>query len=108
MTSHHFDDHDAPVTGRGNVQPVERIDYYINGRIESERCRRGFKIVVDSFGNTDAIDACFLQLLCGDQRAVTADDDQCSYLKLAQNFFASAITCAGTTVRSPAPVFATK
>jgi hypothetical protein len=60
MASHHFDYHHSPVAGRGSVQSVERIHHHINGRIESERYRRRFKVVVDRFGDTDAIDAGFL------------------------------------------------
>jgi hypothetical protein len=54
--SHHFDDHHSPVTGRSSVQPIERIDHYINGRIESERRGCGFEIVVNGLWNPDAID----------------------------------------------------
>src|SRR6266550_1523103 len=87
MASHHLDDHYAAVTGRGGMQSVERVHHHVNGRIESERGRRSFKIVVDCFGDTDAIDAGFLQLLRRHQRAVTADNNQCFYLKLGQYFF---------------------
>ncbi len=44
------------MTGRRSVQPIERVHYHIDGRIESERRRRGLEVVVDGFGDTDAID----------------------------------------------------
>jgi hypothetical protein len=69
------------------VQPIEPIDHDINGGIESERRGCGFKIVVDGFGDADAIDAGLLQLLRCHQRAVTSYDDQRFDLKLAQDFF---------------------
>jgi hypothetical protein len=57
------------------VQPIEPIDHDVNGGIESERRGCGLKIVVDGFGDADAIDASLLQLLRRNQRAVTSYDD---------------------------------
>ena len=62
VTSHDFDDHDAFVAGRSGVQSIERVHHFGDGRIETERHRRRFNIVVDRFWNADAIDARLLHL----------------------------------------------
>ena len=49
VTAHHFQNHDAAVTRCGGVQTVARISDRGDGRIETERARGGFKIVVDCF-----------------------------------------------------------
>jgi hypothetical protein len=82
MAPHYFDHHHSAVTGGGSVQPIEPIDYDINGGIESERRGSGFKIIVDGFGDADAIDTSLLQLLRRHQRTVTSYDDQRLDLKL--------------------------
>ena len=76
MTAHHFQNHDAFVTRCGGVQTVARISDCGDCRIETERARGGFKIVVDRFRNANAIDARFLQLQRSGHGAVAADDDQ--------------------------------
>ncbi len=57
MASHDFDHHDAFVTRGSRVQPVEGISDHGHGRIESEGHGGCFQVVVDGFGNADAIDA---------------------------------------------------
>ena len=74
------------MAGRRSVQPIQRVHHDINGRIKTEGRRRGFEIVVDRLRDADAVDAGLLQLLRGDQRAVAANNDQCFYLELVENF----------------------
>ena len=76
VTSHHFENHHALVTGGGGVQAIERVCDARDRGIETERHRRGFEIVVDRLRNADAVDAGFLKLQRGRHRAVAADDDQ--------------------------------
>src|SRR5215475_6421283 len=85
VTPHHFDHHDALMTGRGRVHPIERVHDNIDRGIETECGRSCFQVVVDRLRHADTIDACFLQLLCGRHRAVAADDDQRLYIELIQN-----------------------
>ena len=75
MPSHDFDDNDSSVTGRGSMKSIQRVYHDVNGRIESKRRCRRFKIIVDRFRHTDAVDASLLQLLRGHQRAVPANND---------------------------------
>src|SRR5439155_5319294 len=84
MATHYFDHHDSPVTGCRSMHPIERVHYDSDSRVESECCRSGLEVVVDGFGNPDAIDASLLQLLRRDHRTIAADNDQRPYLKLIQ------------------------
>src|SRR5438477_2305326 len=70
VPSHHFDNHDPPMAGGRSVQPIQRIYHHINGRVETERYRRGFEIVVNRLRYADAVDAGLLQLLRSHRRAV--------------------------------------
>src|SRR5262245_20225510 len=85
VPSHHFDYNDPSMASRRSVQPVQRVHYYVNGRIETERGCCRFKIVVDRLGYADAVDAGLLQLLRSHQRAVAADNDQCSHAEVFQD-----------------------
>src|SRR6476659_1578864 len=67
------------------VQTIQRVNDDINGRIETERGRRRFEIVVDRLRDADAIDAGLLQLLRSHQRAVPANNDQRSHAELLQD-----------------------
>ena len=81
VTSHYFNHHDTLVAGRGRVQSIERVHHHGNGGIKSEGHGRRFQIVIDRFGNANAIDARFLQLQRRRHRSVSADDDQRLYSK---------------------------
>src|SRR5438874_5119837 len=85
VPSHHFDDNDPPMAGRRSMQPVQRVHYYVNGRIETERGCRRFKIIVDRLRYADAVDAGLLQLLRSHQRAVAANNDQRSHPEVFQD-----------------------
>src|SRR6267378_5330584 len=85
VASHYFHNHDASVTARRSMHPIECVHYDGDGRIESECCRSGFEIVVDCLRNANAINTGFLQLLRSHHRAVAANYDQRLYLKLIQN-----------------------
>jgi hypothetical protein len=98
MPPHHFDDNNAPMAGRRSVQPVQRIHYYVNGRIETERGCCRFKIVVDCLGYADAVDAGLLQLLRSHQRAVAANNNARTR-RSSKIVLASAMILAGTIVR---------
>ena len=87
VTSHYFDNHNAPVTDRRGVQSIERVHHHVDRGIESKRRRCRFEVVIDGLRDSDAIDTGFLQLLCRDQRPVAADNDQCLYAKLVQDLF---------------------
>src|SRR4029079_4542567 len=84
VATHYFDHHDSPVTRRRGVHPIERVHYDCDSRIESERRRSGFDIVVDCLRNANAINAGFLQLLRGHHRPIATDNDQRLYMKLIQ------------------------
>ena len=86
MASHDFDNHDALVAGRGRVQSIERVHHHRDRGIETEGHGGGFQIVVDRFGNADAIDPRFLQLQRRRHRAITADDDQRFNSKFIEHF----------------------
>src|SRR5439155_1061840 len=86
VAPHHFDNHDPPVTCRSGVHSIERIHHNIDSGIESERRCCRFEIVVDGLRDTDAIDAGLLQLLRRHHRPIAANDDQCSHMKLLQDF----------------------
>ena len=75
------------MTRRGRVQAIERIHYFRDRGIETERHRRRLDVVVDRFRNADAIDARFLHLHCRRHRTITADDDEGFNIELVQNFF---------------------
>src|SRR4029077_14549604 len=85
VPSHHFDHNDAPMARRRSVTAVQRVHYYVDSRIETERGRRRFEIVVDRLRYADAADAGLLQLLRSHQRAVAANNDQRSHAKVLQN-----------------------
>ena len=85
VPSHHFDDNDPPMAGRRSVKSIQRVHYDINGRIETERGRRRFEIVVDRLRYADAVDAGLLQLLRSHQRAVAANNDQRSHAEVLQD-----------------------
>src|SRR4030095_386896 len=85
MPSHHFDDNDPPMAGRRSVQPVQRVHYYVDGRIETECGRRRFEIVVDRLRYPDAVYPGLLQLLRSHKRAVPANNDQSSHTEVLQN-----------------------
>ena len=76
VASHHFENHDAFMTGRGGMEPVERVHDRRDGGIETERHCRRLEVVVDCLGNADAIDAGVLELLRCRHRAVAPDDDE--------------------------------
>jgi hypothetical protein len=82
-----FNHHNSSVTSGRCVHPIERIHYDGNSRVESECCSSGLEIVVDRFGNADAIDPGFLQLLSRYHRAIAPDDDQRLNLKFVQDLF---------------------
>ena len=63
------------MTSRGSMKSIQRVYHDVNGRIESKRRRRCFKIIIDRFRYTDAVDPSLLQLLRCRQRAVPANDD---------------------------------
>src|SRR5882724_3909182 len=86
MASHHFENHDSLVTGCGRMQPIERIHYGRDGRIETERHRRRFQVVVDRFWNADAIDARLLQLKRCGHRPVAAYDYESVDFERPQHF----------------------
>ena len=85
VASHYFDDNDPPMAGRRSVQSIQRIHHDINGRIETERNRRRFEIVVDRLRYADAVDASLLQLLRSHQRSVAANDDQRLHAEVLQD-----------------------
>jgi hypothetical protein len=108
VPSHDFDNDDPPVTRRGGMQPVEGVHHHINGRIESERRRRRFEIVVDRLRSP-------MQLMPASCNccAVTSEPSPPTMInartwRSSKIFRASAIIFAGTIVRSPAPTLATK
>src|SRR2546423_5988365 len=76
VASHYFQNHDALMTGRGRVQRIDRIHYGCDRGIKTESHRRRFEVVVDRFGNADAIDAALLQLKGCCHRPVAADDNE--------------------------------
>src|SRR5438552_5010858 len=87
VTSHHFDNHHPFVTRCCGVQTIKRVHHFRHSRIESERHRRRFDVVVDRFRDTDAIDARFLHLHGRRHRTVPADDDERFDAEFVQNFF---------------------
>src|SRR5260370_9889285 len=65
MAPHYFDNHHAFMADGGGVQSAARVHHGMDCGIQSELHCRGFKVIVDGFGNSDAIDARLLQLLGG-------------------------------------------
>ena len=60
MPSHDFDDNDSSMTGRRSVKSIQSIHHDVNSRIETERSRCRFEVVVDGLRDTDAVDPGFL------------------------------------------------
>ena len=55
------------------MQPIDGVGGAGDGRIESERPKRAFEIVVDRFGNADDRDSVLMELLCDAERTIAAD-----------------------------------
>ena len=64
---------------------IQRVHHDINGRIETERDRRRFEIVVDRLRYADAVYTSLLQLLRSHQRAVAANNDQRLHAEVLQD-----------------------
>ena len=62
MASHHFEHHDALVAGGRRVEPIHGISHTGDSRVEAERHRGGFQIVVNSLGHADDGDAFLVEL----------------------------------------------
>src|SRR5205814_2529135 len=82
---HYFDHHHSLVTGCGRVQPIKRIHDRGNGRIETERHCRGFKVVVDGLGNADAINSSLLKLKRGGHRTIASYYNERAYSQFLQD-----------------------
>ena len=87
MTSHHFENHHALVTGTRCVKTIQAIDHAVNCAIESKSHRRRLKIIVDCLGNSDNGPALLKELLGSRQRAITTHDDQAVDLESVQGRF---------------------
>ena len=74
---HHLDDHD-PLVGLGRrVQPVDRVDGDVHGRVEPEGDVGADDVVVDRLGHADDPGQARLEEPVGEvQRSVAADRDQ--------------------------------
>src|SRR2546430_1347201 len=76
VTSHDFEHHHAVVAFSRRAQTVERVGGASDGGVKTEGDDRGFKIVVDGFGNAHQGNAALKQLLRDGERAVAAHAHQ--------------------------------
>jgi hypothetical protein len=74
VASHHLEHHDAFVACGSRVQTVERVHHGRYRGVEPEGHGGGFEIVVDGFGDADAINAGILKLLRRRHGAVATHD----------------------------------
>src|SRR5258708_11711611 len=80
IAPHHFHDHDPVVSLGGSVEAVNRFAHSVARGVKS-KCKIGAaQIVVDSLGDSDTLDPCFVELLRDRKRIVTANRNQGSDL----------------------------
>ncbi len=76
VSTHDFHDHDAVVAGGGRVDAVEGFGCDRDGCLEAEGDIRTPQIVVNGFGDTDAVDASVGEGFGSGHGAVATDDDE--------------------------------
>lgn len=76
VSTHDFDDHDAVVTCRGGVDAVERFGGDGDGGLEAEGDLGPPEVIVDGFGDTDAVDASVGERFGSGHGAIASDDDE--------------------------------
>ena len=76
VAAHELDDHHAVVTRGRRMHPIKSFGSNMDGSLESEGDVRAVEIVVDGFGDADAVEALVSDLFGDGHGAVAADDNE--------------------------------
>lgn len=76
VASHELDHHDAVMRRGGRVDTIERLSRDVDRGLESEGDVRAVEVVVDGFGDPDAVESLVRDFLCDGHGAVTPNDHQ--------------------------------